>query len=197
MESLQQKGLLATEVRGLKKFYVAENPTALKQIIESKKQEFEELLPSLLGLYSVGGEGDIIKYYEGVKSIETVYDSLLSDLRPGDEYLVISNDEEWYALNPKFFDRFIEKRANMRLNIRLLLQNTPEGRRFKQFQRNFNLNVKLLPEETDLTTTLIITPYKVVVHQLRQPMLMLVLQNKSIVKMHHECFNIMWKAVGE
>ena len=197
MESLQKKGLLSTEVRGLKKYFVPESPVALKQIIENKKQEFEELLPGLLSMYNVGEDGDTLKYYEGQKHISTVYEGLMADLRPGDDYLVISNDEEWYALDPKFFDGFIEKRARLRLNVKLLLQNTEAGRRFKQFQKNYNFEARLLPDGTDLSTTLIITPYKVVVHQLRQPILMLVLENRSVIQMHRECFNIMWKAVGE
>jgi HTH-type transcriptional regulator, sugar sensing transcriptional regulator len=195
MESLREKGLLSTEVRGFKKLYRAESPAALKQVIEQKKEEFESLLPQLLSMYTVGGEGDTIKYYEGETHIPVVYNQLLQDLRSGDDYFVISNDEEWYALNPTFFDSFIENRGKMRLNVKLLLQDTPAGRRFVEFQRNFNFEARLLPGETYLSTTLIITSSRVLVHQLKSPILLLVIENKSIIQMHRECFNIMWQAL--
>jgi sugar-specific transcriptional regulator TrmB len=196
-ESLKQKGLMSVEVQGFKQVYVAESPETLKRIIETKKQEFEDLLPDFLRVYNVGGKSDTIKYYEGVKSVRSVYDLLLSDLRPGDDYLVISNDEEWYALDPEYYEKFIERRGKMRLNVQLLLQDTEAGRRFKKFEKNYNTSVKLLPCKTQLHTTLVVTKNRVVVQQLAFPIIALVIENKSIIQMHQQLFGIIWDSIME
>lgn len=196
-ESLKQKGLMTVEVQGFKQIYVAESPETLKRIIETKKQEFEELLPDFLKVYNVGSTGESIKYYEGVKSVRSAYELLISDLRPGDEYLVISHQEEWYNLDPQFFQKFIEKRANLRLDTKMLLQDSETAKKFQTFQKNYAINVKILPQNTDLHTNLVITKNRVVVQQLSFPVIALVIENKSIIQMHQQLFGIIWNSLGE
>jgi hypothetical protein len=41
----------------------------------------------------------------------------------------------------------------------------------------------------------VIIPKKVVIHQITDPIFAIVLENKNIVQMHREQFEIMWKAV--
>jgi sugar-specific transcriptional regulator TrmB len=55
VESLKQKGLIFVEQKGWKQYYVSENPEKLKSIIERKKENLQESLPSLLSLYNMHG----------------------------------------------------------------------------------------------------------------------------------------------
>ena len=56
-------------------------------------------------------------------------------------------------------------------------------------------NTKILPKNTTLTTNLVIIPKKVFIHQLVPPVMGIVIENKSIIQMHREMFEIMWKSV--
>ena len=195
LDTLKQKGLIAVEVRGLKQVFVAESPEMLLQIAESRKKELEDNLPGLLGLYSNDSKSDTIKYYEGVRAVRSVYEQLLSGCQPGDDYLVISNQEQWYNLDEEYAQKFVERRAKLRLNIRMLLQDSETAQRFKKFERNYNLSVRILPNDTEIHTNLVITPQRVVVQQLTFPIVALVIENKSIIQMHQQLFGIIWDSL--
>ena len=72
-----------------------------------------------------------------------------------------------------------------------------EGKYLKKNSQNFNFTARFLPKETQLTTNLIITPQKAVIHQLSEPIMAIVIENKSTIKMHQELFEVMWKSIPE
>lgn len=84
-------------------------------------------MPEFLALYNLkGGEG-FIKYYKGINSIKTVYESLLKDAKPHEDYSAIGAQQEWYNLNPEYFRDFIRRRAKLNIKIRLLMQDSKKS----------------------------------------------------------------------
>jgi HTH-type transcriptional regulator, sugar sensing transcriptional regulator len=197
VDSLKQKGLVNVEIKGWKKLFVAENPEKLDSILETRRRELKNNLPQLLAMYNLKGDEGFIKYYEGIEGIKTVYEGLLRDIQARDEYMVIADPELWYDLDQKYFADFIKRRAKLNINIRMLLQDSDIAREHKKFEKNFNDKIKLLPENTAFTANIVITPQKIVFHQLTQPIMALVVENKSIIKTHQEIFELMWKYLPE
>ena len=193
-ESLKQKGLLKVEVRGFKKHYVAESPEKLDSMLLARRREFEQALPDLLALYNLKESASFIRYYEGIEGMKSVYDSLLADVRPGDDYLIMSEVERWYNLAPDFFQKFLERRAALDLKIRVLAVDSPRAREYLKSQPRYNWQVKLLPPGTALTTNLVTIPSKVVIHQTVPPVIALEIKNRSVVQLHREQFEIIWNS---
>ncbi len=196
VESLTKKGLFSIEIFGLKKTYRAENPNRLEVIFDQKKQELTRNLPILQDLYLKDKSDSFIRYYEGLEAVKLVYEEILETVNSGDDYMVIGNQEEWLSLDKKFFIKFIEKRAKLNLNIRLLFQDSNIAREHQKFEKNYNEKIKVLPPETTLTTNLVITSDRVIIHQLTNPISAIVIQNKNVARMNKEMFEIMWKATA-
>jgi len=195
VETLKQKGLIRMEIKGFKKLFVAENPEKLESIIESRKEKLQNTLPEFAALYNLKGGESFIKYYEGLESIKTIYEGLIKDIKPRQDYLVISDQKKWYDIDPNYFQNFTEKRAKLNIKIRLLLQDSKIAREHQKNQKNYNETVKILPTDTTLTTNLVITPQRTMIHQLTPPMIAIVIENKSIIKMNQEFFEIMWRSI--
>lgn len=195
VESLKVKGLMNIEHKGLKKLYAPEDPQKLATVLQSKEKQLLQVLPELSSLFNLKGDEATIKYYEGLEGIKTVYEGLIRDIKPGEKYMVISNQEQWLNLDPKYFQNFLERRAKLPIDIRMLLQDSKTARDFQKFQNNFNLRLKILPVDTSLITNLVITPQKVVIHQLINPLSAIVIENKSTVQMHQQLFEIIWNSV--
>ncbi len=195
VDSLIKKGLFSVQIKGFKKIYRAENPDRLEAVFEQKKQELTKALPFLRGLYSKDKSDSLIRYYEGLEAVKLVYQEILESVEPGDDYLVVGNQEEWLSLDKKFFENFIEKRSRLNLKIRLLFQDSEIARKHKKYQKNYNEKVKILPKDTSLTTNMVITPKKVVIHQLTSPILAIVIENKNVSRMNKEMFEIMWNSI--
>jgi HTH-type transcriptional regulator, sugar sensing transcriptional regulator len=197
VESLQHKGLMRVELKGWKKLFVAEAPENLENILEARKDKLKKLLPEFSALYNLKGGESFIKYYEGLEGIKQIYEGLLRDIKPNDYYLIISHMTPWLDLDRTYFEDFIRRRSKKNLDIRALFQDSPIARKLQQQQTNFNEKIKILPNSTSLTTNLVVTPQRVVIHQLIPPVLAIVIENKSVIKMHKEMFEIMWRSLSD
>lgn len=85
--------------------------------------------------------------------------------------------------------------AKLDIRIRSILQDSPEARRHKEFEKNYNEAIKILPKDSRLTTNMVIMPKRVVIHQLAPPISAIVIETKSIINMHKELFEIVWMAI--
>lgn len=196
IESLKEKGLMTTQIQGLKKLIAAENPDRLGAIIEQRKERLKTMLPELNAIHNLKAGESFIKYYEGTKGVRAVYDTILNDLKPGDEYLIMSDMDRFLKMDESYFASFIEKRAKFDLKIRTLLQDNEAGHRYKKIEKNTHQQIKLLPKSINLTANLVVLPTKVVITQLVPPIMCILIENKSIVQMQHEQFDIIWKSLS-
>lgn len=197
VESLKLKGLMTVAVRGFKKLYVAENPAKLETILENRRALLAKTLPEFASLYNLKGGESTIKYYEGLAGIKSVYEGLIRDVRPKEDYLIISHMEQWLGLDPEFFLDFTKRRAKLPIKIRLLVQDSPVAREHKRLEATFNEKIKFLPPGTSLDTNLVVIPKKVVIHQLAPPIMAIVIENKSMVRLHQQLFEIIWRSIPE
>jgi len=196
IEDLRNIGLIAISNQGFKKYYFPAPPESLEAAINAKREILKTVMPDLQSLYNLKGDESSIKYYKGLKACQGVYWSLLESIKPHDYYLVLTDQERWYALDPEFSQKFIEKRAKLNIGIRLLFQDSALAHEHKKFEQNFNEHIKILSPGEPLTTNLIITPQKVVIHQLVPPIFTMVIENQGIIRMNREMFEIMWRSIS-
>ncbi len=197
IDALERQGLMSVEVRGFKQLYATESPEKLARLVDRRREEFQKLLPEFSALHNLKGGESMIKYYEGLESVKNVYESILRDVRPHENYLVISDTQRWTSLDPKYFLDFRARRAKLNINRRLLLQDTPTAREYQKFQANYRETIKLLPKLTKLVTNLMVIPRRVVIHQLTPPIIAIVIENKSVIQMHQQLFEILWKSLPD
>ena len=195
VEYLQNRGLMRAELKGSRKVFAAEHPNKLQSMIKLKEDTLLQALPNFLELYDLKKNEGFIKYYEGLEAVKNVYDGLLRDIKPGDDYLIISDYTQWRELDPKFYDDFWLRRSKKGVKTRMLLQDTIDARQSKRTEAKYQHKIKLLPPDTKLSTNLVVTPQKVAVHQLTAPIFALVIENQSIIQMNKEMFEIMWRSI--
>ena len=199
VDSLKEKGLVRVELKGFKSLYVAESPEKLESILEQRKNKLKSHLKDFMEIYNKGGGETLIKIYEGLEAVKSVYNETLQDIKPGEDYLIISNMEKVFKLDKEFFDDLRDRRAKLPIKVRALISDpkTEEGQNFKKYEQNFNLKSKFLPASTKLTTNMVATPQRLVIHQLEMPIMAIVIENKNIIKMHQEYFEVMWNSIPE
>ena len=196
IDALERKGLMKKEIHGFKTLYSAEHPERLENSLDVKKMLLSRMLPELEGLYHLKGTESSIKFYSGLKSIKNIYDDLLKDLKPHEFYYAISNVKEWQGSDEEFFlKNHVEKRAKMDIDTKLLFTDSEIAQRRKQTEKNFNEEIKILPKNSKFHVDLIITPYKLVMFQLYKPQVAIVIENKSIIEIQKEMFEIIWQGL--
>ena len=197
IESLQSKGLVRIELKGFKKLYVAEGPEKLESILEQRKAKLKQFMPELAALYNLKGGESFLKYHEGLEAVKNVYESLIKDVRPHEDYLVMANQDQWLSLDPDYFRDFLVRRAKLPIKVRMMFQDTELCRKWQAERHVLNTKIRMLPESTKLTTNLVVTPQRVLIHQLIPPVFGIVIENRSIIRMHQEMYDIIWKSLSE
>ncbi len=194
---LQKKGLINIELKGLKKRFIVESPERLVEIFEEKKQKLENLIPEFMTLYNFKGGESFIKYYEGVQGIKNSYEQLLKDFHYNDYYFIMSDAEKWYQLDEEYLDNFTRRRSKILLDTRLIMIDSPKAQYYKKYEKNFNQKTKILPKGTKLSINLVITPFRVLLQQLTIPIFSIAIENRSIIEMHKESFEIIWNVIED
>jgi sugar-specific transcriptional regulator TrmB len=194
LDSLTQRGLVVLEMNGLKKNFVALHPEKLHTILKSQVLKFETQLEELVSLYNNKTTNLGIRTHFGIEAVKHIYEDILNEVQTGSEYLVISDDQQWFDLDRKFFEHFTEKRARLKLNTRLLLRDSLTARNHKKFERNFNEKIKIFSADLPFNTNIIITPGKLVLHQLTEPVHAIIIDTKTIIDAHRTMFEMLWNS---
>jgi sugar-specific transcriptional regulator TrmB len=197
IETLKQQGLMYIEMRGFKKLYTATHPEQLEQILEKRQNAFKTYLPEFLSIYNLSGQEGVVKYYEGLEAVKSLYDQSLKLIRPHEDYLVITNQAQWFQLDESYFSTYIKRRAKLNIQTRLLFQDSPLAREHKRLEKNFHEEIKILPPGTALDIDMVLIPQMLIIHQLIAPIMAIVIENKSVIKMQKELFEIIWQSIKE
>lgn len=193
IESLQKKGLMRIELRGLKQLYTAESPEKLDIMLDTRKGEFTAILPEFHALHRLQGRESTIKVYTGLRAMKDLYLDTLKEIKIHEDYLVITNQDRWFNLDPDFWMKnYIEPRAKLNIKTRLLFQNSQISQEHKKFEKNFNEQIKILPDGVNLNVDTILLPNKMIVVELLPPYNITVIENQSIVELHREMFELIW-----
>lgn len=192
IDSLIHKGLVYKEVKGFKNFYTSEDPHVLERLLDERRRELKDILPEFSALYNFHEKESSIRYYASLEGIKNIYEQILSKLTSGDPYYVIARQQKWYTLDTEWFEDFLERRAKLALDTRLLFEDTQEALHHKKFERNYNQQVKILPPGISFSSDIIVCPYAFVMHELVPPFSAVVIENRHIINTQLELFRYLW-----
>ncbi len=195
VDSLRKKGLVRKELVGFKTKIVAESPKCLHTMLERKQTQLDSLLPHLTALRHLEPRESTVRYYIGMESLRSVYLGLLDEVRPQDDYLVLSDQALWWALDSEFFKGFLKRRAKLSVKVRMIFTPSPKAFHSRRHKAQ-NEEIRILPKGS-LTTNLVVLPHRILIHQLVPPVSGLVIENSHIVTMHREMFNHLWDSLTD
>ena len=196
IESLQEKGLMHIEYAGLKRKFVAASPEQFEEKITALKKQYYGILPELLSLHKLKGSSGLIKYYEGLDGLKSLYETTLREIRSSDPYYIITKQDNWYALDASWFDDFVERRARRNLDTRILFQESKRAQQNIALQTALNQKVKILPKNSNYTSDVIVCPQRYIVHSFTYPITAVSIENEDIVNTQLEIFLNLWNSLS-
>ncbi len=197
LDSLQAQGLVRSESTGLKQKFAAEDPSKLEQVLNTRHSALKEHIPEIRSLYISEDSASTVKQYKGLRAVKGVYENILKNFKPKDYCLVIGDVERWQALDENFFMNHIEARAKLGVQTRLMFSDSKKAQWRRQYAKNFNEQVKILPPDVAFDTHLMLTPDTLLILQLNEPLVGFVIENKATMKMQKQLFEIIWDSIPE
>ncbi len=195
LEKLQSRGLISQELKGFKRLYAATSPEFLESVLMGRLSILRESMPQFLSIFNQRGNSSVIKYFDGLAAVKTVYEKILRSARPKEPYDVLSNTDQWYALDPNFFSRFIELRGKKMLTPRHILSDSPTTRRYASKVIRLGGTIKYLPPKITLSVNMVITPKMLVLHQLIPPIYAVVIESSTVIEMMQKIYEIVWQSL--
>jgi len=104
INGLIDKGLVSYIKKGEIKYYKAASPEAIADYLDTKKEEYLNVLPELK--HFMPGEIESVEFYKSVRGIKTLLSELLKDTNKGDIYRFFSIEdiEEYKLARDKVYD---------------------------------------------------------------------------------------------
>jgi hypothetical protein len=75
------------------------------------------------------------------------------------------------------------------------VQNNEIGHYYKKIEKNIRSETKILGKNININANLAILPNKLIIAQVIDPVVCIVIENKSIVEMQRQQFNIIWDSI--
>ena len=197
IKSLTSKGLMITELKGFKTFYCATHPQNLISIFENKKESLEIIVPELTSIYKSQGSENSIKTFESLDSIKTLYQEMLNNYKSGDFCYIIGNNDKFFALDSKFFKKYIEDRAKLDIDVRIIVDDSESSRERKKFARNLNSQVRILPKDTNIPANFTVTNHVFLTQTLENNISASTISNKDIIDLQKNLFLTIWNSLPE
>lgn len=139
LDRLKKKGLVTEMIKQNTRYFEATAPARIidllkeqQQQLNSRIEEAEKLMPQLIALQKGYLEKQEARMYVGLEGWKTLYNEILEQLGPGDEYLA-------FGIGPKelkdkriqlFFRNFHLRRAEKKITARIIM--LPETRELMQ-----------------------------------------------------------------
>lgn len=154
LESLVNYGLVSHFGEAKKKLFIAEEPEALINFLNSKSREYKEKaktaqdnLPELKGLYNLVHKKPKVKYYEGDDAIKTIYEDSLEAEKEILAWLNLKNIRKASADYEYFLKKYPKKRVQEGIFIRAIIANSKFARKSQKVDEKFYREMRIVPKE--------------------------------------------------
>ncbi|MFA5991105.1 MAG: helix-turn-helix domain-containing protein [Candidatus Doudnabacteria bacterium] len=150
LDTLANRGLVIISGKEPKQEYAAESPEKIKEMIrnEIKKneaylKEADAIIPKLKSIHNVKGRPQI-RFYEGEKGIEEVYEDTLTSKG---EILAYAMVEDVHNTLPDYFPKYYFRRAQKNIPIRAIFPNTPAAKELTKDNKIQKRQTALVPAD--------------------------------------------------
>ncbi len=122
LNKLVEKGLLSFIKEGQRRHYQAANPQHIVELINNKKERFEEILPELLLKQKLSKEKPEVTVYRGINGIKELLLELLE--AGGKEHHTFGSTKESLMLGESWWVNYNKKRAAKNIKAKLMFNES-------------------------------------------------------------------------
>lgn len=196
IDSLVAKGLLVQEVQEKKKFFIPESPQKLLQLAQQQKESLTKTistlqshLPQLQAVYNLKVDKPKVKYYEGVKEVQAMYDEALNF----DKLFMHCISKQVVEVMGDYVEEFFEKIVKNMIHTQEIVADSEEDNAYqKKFSTTRN-EIICIPKKYITNTDYIIYGDSVafITYKNGEPM-SVVIEDKEIAHFEKIRFVMIW-----
>lgn len=199
VDELDVLGLVSSITKGKRKVYSVVHPKRIAELLESRKTQFQDLLPQMLAMYGTSGGKPKIQMLEGVEGVRQAYREAFFLLKEeGNEGLWFGNISLLLEVFPEVINEYHHTLAQLgTYRIRELIFGGEKSQEWvlrMQKSRNPDHKIKYLDDRGLCgQTDQLIVGNKVIFFSIKKDLFTLILESEEIAKSQRFMFESLWK----
>lgn len=194
LDKLIDLGLVSFTIKNNKKYFDADNPERILQILETKQQEIKtdkqkirKILPELIKKQRTALEKQEAKIFVGKEGIKSILEDIL---RTNKDFVAFGAEGRFKDIFKWYFDNWQRRRAKVGIRYKIIYNNKLKNKRPIKEQKL--VEVRFLPEKYEFPATTIIYENKVAIIIWDIQPTGFVLESKKAVKSFQSYFELLW-----
>jgi len=189
LESLKEKGLVASVIKSNKRYFEPANPKELNELLLKKQEEIERAKDKILELskeFEKPSEKREVMFFKGKLGIKTI---LKDALNSKTEIINYGSTGKFPEVYKEYFDIWEDSRIRNKIKMRIITSISTKGKHPKKKSQE----VRYLDLEfTNLTSTFIYEN-KVAIFTWTEEPLGILIENKELADSYRNFFESLWK----
>lgn len=204
-DSLQKKGFISYIIKSGVKYFSPADPQKIKDYISEKKnqinkeeEDFNSLLPELLGRIKARKEETKIEVFLGLKGIGAAYNKELAYAGKAGFVNILGVSSRKHYSN-KVYDFFVfnqqPKRRSLKLKIRKILDSSSRAKRDEEHEKEASIKYFdfVSPVSYSITDGLLI----IGIHSDEKKSITITIESKEVAESFIQQFEVLWKIAVE
>jgi len=201
LESLVGQKLARTALKKGKMMYVAENPENIERNLKEESEKYKNkaekvgrLMPDLKSMYSEIEKKPIVKYYEGIDGLKSLYEDSLTSHEGLRAY---TSTEDLKDVMGDYAEEYFKRRRDKGVAIRAIMPTSKYSLELKKVGEKFLRQVHLVPPDRfAFSPEIYIYDNKMTVMSLREKFGVYI-ESKEIADALKIAFELAWEKAGE
>lgn len=192
LKSLADKGIVSHVMRGRVKHFEATSPDRLLQLLEERKERFQQVLPKLMKMRHSIIEKPSVELYEGKNGLKTILEDVLRNAEY--KYFVIGNNTRFRSLLPDYFRRsFLQRRLNSNIVCERIAEESKETNELQKVEMEEKRVTKKMPGLEKANAEIFVYGNRIAIFTLVHNYPMgIVVKEKNIADLFRIIFNDLW-----
>jgi sugar-specific transcriptional regulator TrmB len=201
IRTLIERGIISTEEKQGKVFYIAEKPEKISVLLAARREEikkqqkiFEQMLPELKALYNVSVEKPQIRYFEGKSGLEQMQEDILYS-RERMVYGFYCLDP-LYEVFPDIYKNYSEKRIKAKIFSKIIYTKK-DGEVFFKDDKSRLRERRFVPYDYfNFPNDVTIYGKKIAIAGLKGNIMGIIINNKKIAESFRLLFLLAWRGAN-
>lgn len=194
LDSLIKQVLVVLVPKENKKYYVAEKPSRVLELLKDKEKKLKEFLPNLNALYNKGEYKPDIRYYEGKEALENIY---MEIIKAPEIWFFATSAKLFNEVYPEIWEMGLAIFERQKTKTREIVSSEPFDIKYAKKNHNPPLrNIRVLPKDLIWYADSAIYEGKLVIFSLKK-FFAIVIENEDIVESYKTIFELCWRSAKE
>lgn len=194
IEMLIEKGLVSFVIKANRKYFEAQEPGRLLELVEAKKMELDEregelkvFISELKNVRKISKEEQEGSVYKGKKGLKSIFEDILNERKP---WFVFGATGRFKEIFNAYFIHFHAKRAKLKISLKIIFSEDLKSQS-REKELKFS-DIKYIPKNYLTPSTTFIYGDKVAIINWSDEPMAFLMRSKSVANSYRTFFELLW-----